>query len=134
MENIYTAKIESGSREFSKRERLQITATDTAISLNDATKGGERVRFSPVDWALVAVHNPNAKPDRNTGEVRTDYDVFVVLADDGEMYNTSSNVFIENFMHIYDVMHEGEPEEYEIECYRFPSSNNSGDFLTCKII
>lgn len=134
MENIYTAKIESGSRQFTKREQLQITSFDSSLSLNDVTKGGERVRFYPVDWALVSVHNPNAKPDRSTGEIRTDYDVFVVLTEDGEMYNTSSSVFIENFMHIYDVMNEGEPEAYEIECYRFPSSNNSGDFLTCKII
>lgn len=134
MEKMYSANIIKGSREFTKREKLMLTDTANAESLNDATKAGA-FNIAPEDYALVHVVNPNAKPDKQTGEVRDEYDVFVVIDKDSKIYQTSSLVFMESFMHIWEVMKgDDEPEDFEITCVRVPSNNNSGDYLTCKII
>lgn len=134
MEKMYSANIIKGSREFTKREKLMLTDTTNAESLNDATKAGS-FNIAPEDYALVHVVNPNAKPDKQTGEVRDEYDVFVILDKEGHAYQTSSLVFMESFMHIWDVMKgDSDPEDFEIACIRVPSNNNSGDYLTCKII
>lgn len=133
--DMYTTTIDRASRELSKREKLMFTDFAKAINLNSETKTGEKVIISPVDWAFVHVRNPLAKPDKQTGETRTEYDVFVVMDESGTLYNTSSNPFIESFMRVWDVMKgDDEPEDFEIEVFRVASQNNSGDFLTCTIV
>lgn len=131
--SMYKAEIRESSREFTKRDKLRFTDTGNADSLNDLTKGG-KFRLAPVDFALVHVTNPNAKPDKMTGEVRDEYDVFIIADKNGDMYQTSSASFYESFRRIWDVMTEDDPEEFEIDVARVPSANNSGDYLTCYIV
>lgn len=135
MENMYKTEIVNASRDFTKREKLMITDFAKSISLNDESKGGEKLIITPVDWAMVHVINPLAKPDKVTGEKREEYDVFVVQDENGTMYNTSSKPFVESFMRIWSVMKDdADPEDFEIEVFRVASQNNSGDFLTCAIV
>lgn len=135
MESMYKTTIINASRDFTKREKLMITDFAKSISLNDESKGGEKLIITPAAWAMVHVINPLAKPDKVTGEKREEYDVFVVQDENGTMYNTSSKPFVESFMRIWGVMKDdAEPEDFEIEVFRVASQNNSGDFLTCTIV
>lgn len=133
--NNYSIEIIKSSREFTKREILRFTDTSAAESLNDLTKNGQELRIKPTGYADVIVHNPNAKPDPKTGEVRTEYPVFLIEDADGNIYQTSSDAFREAFMRIWGVMMEDEnPEEFEIDIIRKQSSNYNGTFITCVIV
>ena len=135
MENMYKVNIIDASRELSKREKLMFTDFAKSISLNDESKGGEKLIITPAAWAMVHVINPLAKSDKATGEKRDEYDVFVVQDENGALYSTSSKPFVESFMRIWSVMKDdAEPEDFDIEVYRVASQNNSGDFLTCTIV
>lgn len=133
--NNYNIEIIKSSRELSKREILRFTDTSAAESLNDLTKNGQELRLKPTGYADVMVHNPNAKPDPKNGEVRTDYPVFLIEDEDGNIYQTSSDAFREAFTRIWSVMMEDDnPESFEIDVIRKQSSNYNGTFITCAIV
>lgn len=123
-DDIFTAEIFEGSRDFSPREKLKITDTMTAIRLDSIDSGVE----IPVEsYARIHVHNPFASED-------VDYDQFVIIAEDGTVFLTGSDSFISSFMRIYDAL-KGSDEKMVIKVSKIPSKNRQGKyFLACALV
>ena len=126
MEREYSASVVDGSREFTAREKIQLKDTNNMIGLDSATQEVGKVRITPVDYAVVEIHNE--KSDNK------DYKQYIIIGDDLQKYYTGSESLFNAFFDIYtDMCCESEP--WEIEVYRKPSKNRQGkDFLTCSLI
>lgn len=126
MEREYSANVVDGSREFTAREKIQLKDTNNMIGLDSATQEVGTVRITPVDYAIIEIHNERSD--------NKDYKQYVIIANDGQRYYTGSESLFNAFSDIYSDMC-GEPEPWEIEVYRKPSKNRQGkDFLTCSLI
>ena len=127
----YEVQITESSRELTAKERVALKDTSNAVSLDtevDTAEGG-KVIIKPVDYAVLSVHNENAKEGENK-----DYTNYVLIDENGVKYVTGSDAFYSSFKNIYDEM-KGETEEWALECYKKPSKNYSGKgFITCSII
>lgn len=127
----YTVEITETSRELTAKERVALKDTSNAVSLDSAvdTAEGGKVIIKPVDYAVLSIHNDNAKEGENK-----DYINFVIVDDKGIKYVTGSDAFYSSFKNIYDEM-KNETEEWALECYKKPSKNYTGKgFITCSII
>ena len=127
----YTVEITETSRELTAKERVALKDTSNAVSLDSAvdTAEGGKVIVKPVDYAVLSIHNENAKEGENK-----DYTNFVIVDDKGVKYVTGSDAFYSSFKNIYDEM-KNETEEWALECYKKPSKNYTGKgFITCSII
>lgn len=127
----YEVTITEVSRELTAKERVALKDTSNAVSLDiavDSAEGG-KVILKPVDYAVLSIHNENAKEGENK-----DYINYVIIDDKGVKYVTGSDAFYSSFKNIYDEM-KGEDEEWALECYKKPSKNFTGKgFITCSII
>lgn len=127
----YTVEITETSRELTAKERVALKDTSNAVSLDSAvdTAEGGKVIIKPVDYAVLSIHNENAKEGENK-----DYTNFVIVDDKGVKYVTGSDAFYSSFINIFDEM-KNESEEWALECYKKPSKNYTGKgFITCSII
>lgn len=119
----YTVVIKECNKELTARERLILKDTSDCIKLDEATQQGEVV-INPTMYAVLDVHNE--KSDNK------DYNVFIIVDEDGTKYVTGSESFYSSFKNIYDEMGD---EPFSIKAYRLPSKNRAGkDFITCSII
>ena len=124
MEGYKTEIIES-SKELSGKEKLIFKDLSNAVKLDSATDG-QSLRITPVDYAVINVHNEKSE--------NPDYNNYVIVDKDGTKYVTGSPSFWQAFTDIWDAMAD-EDEEYEIEIYKLDSKNYKGkQFLTCSII
>ncbi len=127
----YTVEIAETSRELTAKERVAMKDTSNAVSLDttvDNAEGG-KVIIKPVDYAVLSIHNDNAKEGENK-----DYTNYIIVDDKGVKYVTGSDAFFSSFKNIYDEM-KNETEEWALECYKKPSKNFTGKgFITCSII
>ena len=123
MEN-YKVEIKESSKELSARERISIKDTTNAIKLDEALAEGN-VIITPVDYAILAIHNEKAEDK--------DYENYIIVDKSGTKYVTGSSSFWTSFIEIYEEM-KVENEEYSILAYRVESKNYKGKyFLTCSI-
>lgn len=130
MTNNYSVTISETSREnLTARERLFFADTSSAKTLDSIVpENGEGIIITPVDYAVLNIHNDKAKSDEK------DYTQYLIIDSDNKSYITGSNSFWNSFIGIYNVM-KGENESYEIKIERKPSKNYTGkSFLTCSII
>ena len=124
MREDFKCSIVECSRELTAKERVALKDVTSAIKLADATKDAGVV--IDVDaYAVLDVHNEHSE--------NKDYTIYLFMDKGGNTYYTSSKPLFDSFKDIWDEM-EGEEEEWQIEVYRVPSKNQSGDFLTCKIL
>ena len=125
MATDYIVKIEESSREFTARERLMFKDFSNAQQLDTLCDGETPIRISPVDYAILSVHNDKSKDKK-------DYRKFVIIDKAGNKFITGSESFIKAYKEIKDEMGE---EEFEIDCYKVPSKNYVGkSFITCSIV
>ena len=129
MEKGYKVEIVEASRDFTVREKLAMKELGNAVGIDMALDETDSLIISPVDYAVLAIHNDKAKGDK-------DYKKFVVIDTAGTKYVTGSESFFRNFMDIYETMKvEAPEEEYQIECYKRPSKNYSGkNFISCSMV
>lgn len=121
----YSAKIVDSSKELSAKEKIMMKDTTDAIRLDEATKQGAII-IKPVAYAVVEIHNEQSE--------NKDYEVYIVIDEDGQRYVTGSESFFSTFRDIFDDMC-GEEEEWSLKVYRVPSKNYTGrDFISCSII
>lgn len=128
MNTGYSVEIAESSKELSAKERIRMKDITNAIKLDELTQeeGNELVIIDPQDYAVLNIHNEHS--DQNK-----DYVNYVLVANDGTKYTTSSESFWTSFMNIYKEM-ENETESWRILVYRVPSKNFKGkEFLTCSI-
>lgn len=131
--NGYSVEIIETATELSAKERIAIKDTTACISLDgavdEAEKAGTKVRIDVANYAVLSVHNENAKEGNNK-----DYNNYVLVDKSGTKYVTGSEALFSSFKSIYDEM-KNEDEEWAIEVYKKPSKNFTGKgFLTCSII
>ena len=121
----YKTEIIKSSKELSGKEKLIFKDLSNAVKLDSATDG-QSLRITPVDYAVIKVHNEKSE--------NPDYNNYVIVDKDGTKYVTGSPSFWQAFTDIWDAMVD-EDEEYEIEIYKLDSKNYKGkQFLTCSII
>lgn len=127
---MFTVTITESSREFKGKEAIKLKDIGDAIRLNSAINDAEDnvVQFTPEAWAVLHIENDNAKEGQDK-----EYTNYIVLDTEGNKYITGSESFFTSLKDILDEM-EGIDEEFEIKCYKVPSSNFSGDFLKCSIV
>lgn len=131
MEN-FSSKIKESTRDLSAKERIALKDTTNAnkidSALDKAAENGERLIITPVNWAILEIHNEKSKD-------RKDYENYVIVDETGEKYVTGSPSFWKAFKDIWDEMRSESDEAFQIEIYKQPSKNYSGkDFITCSII
>lgn len=131
MRNNYSVKVAESSKQLTAREKLMFSDTSNASKLDDVVEIGSTVVLTPVDYAVLTVHNEASE--------NKDYDVYVIVDKSGEKFVTGSTSFWNSFYDIWDVMHDsiadGDIEEYQIEVYKKESKNYKGKyFLTCSVI
>ena len=120
----FTAKIKESSKELDKRMQLKLTNTGSAVKLDKAVSIDEHLTIVPTGWAIVDVHNENARDDK-------DYTQYIVMTEE-QNYITGSKSFWNSFINIFETM-DGEP--FELDIYKMPSKNYEGKtFLTCDIV
>lgn len=125
----FTRTIIEGSRDFTQKESVMMKDVKDAISLNQVVLNGDGngLILNVKDYAVLAVHNEHAKENK-------DYNVIVLLDENGEKYTTGSTSFMRAFSDIWDDMAES-GEEWSLKVFGRPSNNYSGrDYLTCSII
>lgn len=122
--------VESSRQNMTARERLMLKDTSGAKSLNDLVKDDEGLVITPIDYAVLNIHNDNAKDGQNK-----DFTNYLILDNNGERYITGSESFWESFKDIWDeMMADGTGEAFDIKVYTLPSKNYNGSFITCSIM
>lgn len=125
MSETFKTEIKFSTRELTRAERVKIKDISNAIKLDEVVDNGAKMLITPVDYAVIAVHND--KSDTK------DYDNYVIITDDGTKYVTGSTPFYNSFKDIWDEM-EGDDEPFEIEVFKKESKNYKGKyFITCAL-
>lgn len=122
------------SRPFSKKEELAIKmGSNAALKLDQLTKDGAEIKFSPEAWAILEIERENDAP----------FNQYIVIDKEGRIYSTGSASFWDSFRNIYDEMKTAlmtgaaDPEDdyYEIRVFQLPSKKYTGkSFITCAIV
>lgn len=123
----YKVTIKHCSKELTPRERILMKDTSNAERLDECVPAdGDKKVITPVAYAVLDVHNEKSENE--------DYEVYVIIDEDGTKYATGSPSFFDSFLDIWNEMQEaGEP--FSIEVYKMESKNYKGKyFLTCSII
>lgn len=122
---MFTVEIKECSKELTARERIRIKDISNAIKLDEACND-DKVVITPVDYAILAIHNDTSD--------NPDYTNYIIIDANGTKYVTGSPSFWNTFTGIWEEM-SGESETYSIECYKLDSKNYKGKkFITCSII
>lgn len=122
---MFTVEIKECSKVLTARERIRIKDISNAIKLDEACNDNKLV-ISPVDYAILSIHNDSSD--------NPDYTNYVIIDASGDKYVTGSPSFWNAFVEIWEEM-SGEAEPYSIECYKLDSKNYKGKkFITCSII
>lgn len=120
----YNVSIRSASKELTAREKIRFKDTTASASLDEVVQVGSPLIITPVNYAVLEIHNE--KSDNK------DYVKYVIEDSDGNLYTTGSESFFTTF---YDINADMEGEEYQLEIYKRPSKNYSGKyFITCTIV
>lgn len=120
----YSVEIKECSKELSKKERVMLKDTSSALRLDELTKQSE-VELIVDYFAILDIHNDKSEDK--------DYLNYVVVSKDGKKYITGSNSFFNSFMNIYSEMRD-ETEPWTLIVYRKESKNRPGkDFISCSL-
>lgn len=120
----YNVSIRSASKELTAREKIRFKDTTASASLDEVVQVGSPLIITPVNYAVLDIHN-----DKSDNK---DYVKYVIEDSDGNLYTTGSESFFTTF---YDIHADMEGEEYQLEIYKRPSKNYSGKyFITCTIV
>lgn len=123
----YSVKIETASKELTKKERVMLKDTSDALKLDDVIQD-EPIIINTDFWVMLNVHNEKSD--------NVDYPVYLIVDKNGTKYITGSEAFWTTFSDIWDEMTEdGDNEEWQLKCYKLDSKNFKGkQFLTCSVI
>ena len=120
----YSVQIKTASMELSAKERVRIKDTSNAVKLDELA--AENKVITPVAYAVLSIHNEKSE--------NKDYEVYVIIDNNGTKYVTGSPSFFTAFKDIWDEL-DGDEEGFAIEIYRLESKNYKGKyFLTCSLV
>lgn len=126
----YKVIIKNTSRELTVKEKIAIKDVSDCIKLDDVVTD-EAVMIKVDMWVDLLVHNDKAE--------EKEYNVRVVVDEDGQKYKTGSDSFIRAMDDIMDEIVEAKNAgenigEWALKIYKLPSKNYSGKFLTCTLV
>lgn len=122
----YEVKVKDCSKELSARERISFKDTSDAVKLDEICEE-KAIVIDPAYFGTLSVHNE--KSDNK------DYEVFVIVAKDGQKYVTGSNSFMCTFNDIASEMLSEPGEKWSIKAYKLGSKNFKGKkFITCSVV
>lgn len=125
----YIVEISECSKELSAKEKIMLKDISNAVRIDEALNEADSFIISPVDYAVLKIHNENSKNDK-------DYIKYVILDVSGTKYVTGSNSFFNSFTDIYNEMKNGAPgEEFNLEIFKRDSKNYNGKyFISCSLV
>lgn len=128
MKSGFSVRVSESSKTLTAREKLMFSDTTNATKLDEIVTTSSPVVIRPVDYVILSVHNEKSE--------NVEYDVYVLVDDNGNKYITGSQSFWNSFADIWETMKDsGENEPFEIEVYKKESKNYKGKFfLTCSIV
>lgn len=128
MKSGFSVRVSESSKTLTAREKLMFSDTTNATKLDEIVTTDSPVVIRPVDYVILSVHNEKSE--------NVEYDVYVLIDDNGNKYITGSQSFWNSFADIWETMKDsGENEPFEIEIYKKESKNYKGKFfLTCSIV
>lgn len=125
----YIVEISECSKELSVKEKIMLKDISNAVRIDEALNESDSFIISPVDYAVLKIHNEKSKNDK-------DYIKYVILDISGTKYVTGSNSFFNSFMDIYNEMKQEAPgEEFGLEIFKRDSKNYNGKyFISCSLV
>lgn len=130
----YKVTIEETSRELNKIERIAMKDVGDAFKLDEVLDStpDETINITVASYARLAVHNEMVRQGSSE-----DYELYVIIDNEGQKYVTGSSTFWSSFSEIADEFSSEEIEngDLTIKVYRRPSKNFAGKyFITCSIV
>ncbi len=126
-ETNYRTTITSSSREFTAREKLRMMDTTGAQKLNEIIESNNHIDITVSAWAVLHIEN-NMSEDK-------EYDTYVILDTEGNIYSTGSSSFATAFANIALVMEAEQDDEYTIRVFSRPSKKFKGkSYITCSLL
>ena len=130
----YKVTIAESSRELNKIERIAMKDVGDAFKLDEVLDSvpDDSFNITVSSYARLEVHNEMVRQGSSE-----DYELYVLIDDEGKKYVTGSSTFWSTFSEIADEFEPSEIEKGEltIKIYRKPSKNFAGKyFITCSIV
>lgn len=124
--NGFEVKITETTANLDAKMRVKLKDITNAIKLDEVTSVDDYFYITPVDYAILDVHNENSD--------NKDYKLFIIIDVNGDKYVTGSPSFLNAFMAIWDEMKDEEKGSWKIGAYKRDSKNYKGKtFMTCSL-
>ena len=125
----YKAKVVDSWKALSVKEKISYKETDSFDKLDEIVPVDGELVITLANFITVEVENPKSE--------NPNYNQYILLADNGDAYVTSSNTFCASLNSILDEIKDaGEDEvgDWQLKIYKRESNNFKGKhFLTCSI-
>lgn len=125
----YKAKVVDSWKALSVKEKISYKETDSFDKLDEIVPVDGELVITLANFITVEVENPKSE--------NPNYNQYILVADNGDAYVTSSNTFCASLNSILDEIKDaGEDEvgEWQLKIYKRESNNFKGKhFLTCSI-
>ena len=129
-ERNYTADVTASITDLSTRQRIAVKDFSSAIKLNDIiTDENPHVQIDVANIVKVSVHNEQSKGN-------SDYDVIIIIANDGTKYRTGSETAYTSALEIYRELEAANElsEGFTLDFYKVKSNNFDGEFIKCNLV
>lgn len=125
----YKAKVVDSWKALSVKEKISYKETDSFNKLDEIVPVDGELVITLANFITVEVENPKSE--------NPNYNQYILVADNGDAYVTSSNTFCASLNSILDEIKDaGEDEvgDWQLKIYKRESNNFKGKhFLTCSI-
>lgn len=125
----YKAKVVDSWKALSVKEKISYKETDSFDKLDEIVPVDGELVITLANFITVEVENPKSE--------NPNYNQYILVADNGDAYVTSSNTFCASLNSILDEIKDaGEDEvgDWQLKIYKRESNNFKGKhFLTCSI-
>lgn len=125
----YKAKVVDSWKALSVKEKISYKETDSFDKLDEIVPVDGELVITLANFITVEVENPKSE--------NPNYNQYIIVADNGDAYVTSSNTFCASLNSILDEIKDaGEDEvgDWQLKIYKRESNNFKGKhFLTCSI-
>ena len=124
----YKAKVVSSWKELSVKEKIAYKETDSFDKLDEIVQPDASLVIGLVNYITIHVENPKAE--------RQEYNQYVLVADDGNCYVTSSDNFADSMSSMLDEISDAGDDigDWKVKIYKRESKNFKGKYvLTCAI-
>ena len=125
----YNAKVVNSWKALTVKEKISYKETDSFTKLDEVVSPESSLVLTLGNYITIRVENPKSE--------NPEYNVYVIVADNGDCYVTSSDTFnssINSILEEISSVGEDEVGDWELKIYKRESNNFKGKhFLTCSI-